>query len=222
MSGCSLAGFNGRLYLGFTDTSHDVTVYSSSNGTTFDCQDTVSSSGSSPALAVFNSKLYIAWTADSHTGTGALNLASTSTDCHSFGNTLTLGETAPANTSPALNAWGGYLWLAWKGIDPAGSLNVSHSSNGTSFTKQTLKETSPYGPALTHAASYLVIGWTGSDTNHHLNTIATSGTSFTEANHITYSDTANQAPGLASFNSYLDIAWKGTDSSSHLYVGFQA
>lgn len=66
-------------------------------------------------------------------------------------------------------------WLAWRGTDAAHSLNVQYTESYPSWpsagAKSVLSEMAFGGPSLGFVGVYrqVIIGWTGTDTAHHLN-----------------------------------------------------
>ncbi len=66
-------------------------------------------------------------------------------------------------------------FLAWRGIDPAHSLNVQYTEGFPGWplqdTKATLNETAFGGPALgwVGVSRQVLVAWTGTDAAHHLN-----------------------------------------------------
>ena len=87
-----------------------------------------------------------------------------------FSNKVTLTETT--ETRPALQGHRGQIYLSWEGVGNR-LLNILRSNNGVSWDgKIILTETSFGGPALSqNTLPSIIIGWTGTDIDHHLNII---------------------------------------------------
>lgn len=111
--------------------------------------------------------------------------------------------------------------IAWTGTDAAHRLNYMTSSNGLSFTnKHTLRETSPFRPAIaavnTDPNPTVEIAWTGSDAAHHLNLLSgIPGLGFVKA---TLRDTSFTAPSLALNGGTIYLAWAGNDTNHSVNV----
>jgi hypothetical protein len=191
----------------------------------------------SPALAVYNNRLYLAWTGTD----GHLNLESSADGVH-FGHKVTLNETSYAAPTLAvytdLNSGEERLAIGWTGTDLFRRLNVASTVNGVNFfDKVTLNETSylqysigkylvriSMAPSLASFGGYLWIAWTGSDAQHHLNTmVSTDGDHFGEK--ATLSETSLSGPSLAheyvptsSLPDRLFIGWTGTGNNRLNYM----
>jgi hypothetical protein len=143
--------------------------------------------------------------------------------------------------APALISYRGLLLVAWTGTDGEGHLNVATSSDeGESWqNKVTMPETAIDGPALSFLKggvsgagfTTLVIAWTGTDAEHHINTRVCSDTLFNQLGEpdfgkSTFSDTSFFDPSLRSAiardsgDSLVVIAWTGTDFHRRLNCGF--
>jgi hypothetical protein len=203
----AISFFNGQTRIAWTgtDAAHHLNV-AVPGGSKVILPDT---SYYSPALAVYNDRLYLAWTGTD----GRLNLESSADGVH-FSNKVTLNETSGA--APTLSAYTDLdsgedrLAIGWTGTDLFRRLNVASTVDGVHFfDKVTLNETSylqysigkylvriSMAPALASYGGYLWIAWTGSDPQHHLNTmVSTDGVHFGEK--ATLSDTSLSGPALA-------------------------
>jgi hypothetical protein len=223
IDGPALAAGDEHLYLGWTgtDSSHSLNVLTSTDGQAFANKITLSErSHHAPALAYgFGSspRIFLAWT-----GTDSrLNLL-WSTDGVTFGNKVTLSETSVA--APGLAWRDGDLYLAWAGTDGNHSLNVmkwrdTASSLAPLFAdKLTLGDSTEMQPALTDIAPFdvLFLGWSGRDSNHHLNATASFDRGDAFGLKLIYSDLGQFGPALADLNEMVYIAWTGRDSSHHV------
>lgn len=147
-------------------------------------------------------------------------------------NKITLGETSvdgPAfwtNVPTGEPGAGANSFIAWTGTDPAHHLNImrfTQSDGNFNFTnKETLKETSIAGPAVTAQPSqihnpYYFVAWTGTNPNHSLNVIcdgcAPSRVKLTLPNESSFAP-----PALAMLNGKLMLAWTGTDANHSLNI----
>jgi len=113
--------------------------------------------------------------------------------------------------SPALAAFNGRLYLAWKGND---NLNVSSSTDGQNWDPQIMfDEFTPHGPALASFNGRLYIGWTGTDEFALLNVMSTDdGVNW--GNKVTIREDSQYGPALCAFDGKLYIAWTGVDELS--------
>lgn len=97
---------------------------------------------------------------------------------------------------------------------------------GTSITgKVILPETSIDGPTLASVGTTSVIGWTGTDTEHHLNVeISHDGLRFDPTTKLTLDETSPFRPDvtLLTENTPISIAWTGTDPNHSLNVVYGA
>jgi len=223
IDGPALAAGDGKVYLGWTgtDSSHSLNVLTSTDGQNFFNKVTLGEqSNRAPALAYgfgASPRVFLAWT-----GTDSrLNLL-WSDDGVNFGNKVTLGETSVA--APGLTWRDGDLYLAWAGTDSNHSLNLLKWRNTASgptpnFTeKVTLGDSTEMQPALTDIEGFDVpfLGWTGRDSNHHLNAMASYDNGATFGLKLIYSDLGEFGPALADLNGMVYLAWTGRDSDHHV------
>ncbi|MBV9011828.1 MAG: hypothetical protein JO272_07210 [Pseudonocardiales bacterium] len=118
----------------------------------------------------------------------------------------------------------GGIWMAGQGpaADAAGGVYLI-SGNGTFAqtniaNKLVLGETAIGNPALVdHSGRLLLLGWTGTDAQHHVNVIQTiNGSNFTDK--VTLGETSIDGPALASGNDRVFLSWTGTDGAHSLNV----
>jgi len=238
----------GALCMGWTGTDglgHLNTALSFDEGATW--QKTVVTTDTSiaaPALAFHNEKLFMAWTGTD--GAGLLNIMPSIDGGKSFQiNKKHLVTTSDGQqksiAEPALISYRGLLVIAWTGTDGQGLLNVATSADeGVSWqNKVIMPETAIDGPALTFLSggvsgagfTTLVIAWTGTGSEHHINTRTCSDTAFGQLGQpgfskSTFPDTSNFGPSLTTAISrdtgdqFVIIAWAGSDSDRRLNCGF--
>jgi hypothetical protein len=167
---------------------------------------------SAPAIAAFNDKIYMA-SVNGYHGV-PFEIESSSDGGLTFGNKVDLPE--KTESSPALTAFDGRLYIAWRGDNSAHQVNVESSSNGVDFGNKVLFPENTIGsPALTVFDRRLYVAWTGTD--HRLNVESSSnGVNF--GNKVTLPESSDAGPALTGFGSDLEIAWAGTDKDHHLNV----
>ena len=167
---------------------------------------------SAPAIAAFNDKIYMA-SVNGYQGV-PFEIQSSSDGGLTFGNKVDLLE--KTESSPALTAFDGRLYTAWRGDNSAHQVNVESSSNGVDFGNKVLFSENTIGsPALTVFDGRLYVAWTGTD--HHLNVESSSnGVNF--GNKVTVPESSGAGPALTAFGAVLEIAWAGTDKGHHLNV----
>jgi hypothetical protein len=183
--------------------------------------DTRQCSAGSPALAYFQSRLYLAWTgcdASRH-----LNIES-STDGVTWGNKVTLTDTAKSGTGPALAVFHNHLYVVWAGTDSPSHMHIGYFQGNSALANHTwLADSTGYTPALAYYSanglSYLYLAWTGTDSAHHLN-FEDSADGITFTHKVTLTDTSARGPSLAVFNGRLYADWVGTDTPRHMWVGY--
>jgi hypothetical protein len=240
---------SGALCMGWTGTDgigRLNTALSLDEGATW--QKTIVPTGdtsvAAPALAFHHEKLFMAWTGTD--GTGLLNIMpsidggkSFQIDKKHFVSTSDGQEKSIA--APALISYRGLLLIAWTGTDGQGLLNIATSADegATWQSKVVMPETAIDGPALTFLSggvsgagfTTLVVAWTGTDSDHHINTRTTSDTNFGQLGQpdfgkSTFPDTSNFGPSLTtaisrdSGDQFVIIAWTGSDSNRQLNCGF--
>jgi V8-like Glu-specific endopeptidase len=90
-------------------------------------------------------------------------------------------------------------------------------TNGQLDAKVVLGETSVAGPGLAALGDRLVLAWTGSDDQRHVNVISSDdGASFHSK--VTLNELAVGAPAVAAGDGRLFLAWTGVDQLHHLNV----
>lgn len=189
-------------------------------------------SDSKPAILYCAGQLYVAWkgTDSSH----HLNIGWGSTG-GSFPHKVIVNDYFQSSniSGPALACFnptggGNRLYVAFRGTD---RYIYTGWFNGTSTLQDHTRtgQLSDYSPALTVGIDgNLYLGWTGTDSAHHLNlTFSYNGNDW---NHTVYilTDTAAGGPGLATFSgshgNQLYVAWTGTDGGvsgpDHLNVAY--
>jgi hypothetical protein len=165
-SGPGLAVFKNILYMAWRGTGNNfLNVAQIINGqeqnkVTIQTETTVAG----PALAADSQFLYIAWTGTDNPH--HLNVMR-SVDGKNFTNKVTLNETS--DFAPALTTESDELYLGWTGVGNDFLNRIVSTDHGLSFAGKITDQanTSLAGPAL----SVNLVGWTGTDPDHHLNII---------------------------------------------------
>jgi hypothetical protein len=200
--------FNGQTAIAWTATNlgHQVNVSLLQTGQSlltlpnFNIVSLTGQSNQAPALTTFGGRLYVAWTGlDSR-----LNMASSADGVH-FSTPVTFNTFS--GSSPALAAFNGRLYLGWTGFD--GRINLASSPDGARFDRaEVFAQTSfkpvviakintqmEMAPALASFDGRLWLAWTGSDPQHHLNSMSSAdGMTFSQL--TTYPATSEDAPAL--------------------------
>lgn len=177
-----------------------------------------------PALLI-GPGMYLAWAGtDPNHSLNILPLSVTDSGLVAGAKT-TLWSTS-SNASPRL-ARGSATVLALTWASRSLQLQVAAATNPAALEPgAALDETSAFAPAVyvlgpaTGVGNQQWIGWTGNDTDHHLNlTWTTAFPKFASppAGKTTLSDTAMGGPALA-YNGANQIAWTGTDTTHHLNI----
>ena len=134
------------------------------------------------------------------------------------------------STSPALAAFNGKLYAAWKGMDSDQRLFVSSSADGVNWSAQ-LQLQAPSGsghghtsasPALAAFNGKLYAAWKGKDTDQRLFVSSSADGVNWSAQVQAPSGSTSTSPALAAFNGKLYAAWKGMDSDQRLFVSSSA
>lgn len=181
-------------------------------------------------LAAFNGRVYMA-----HRGNGVsknMYISSTS-DGTSWSSETSITDSNGAETSdsPALAAFNGRLYLAYKGSN-SNCLYICSSSDGINFgsqtkiTDQNSAKTSAQ-PALAAFSGRLYLAFTGDGLSESLYVCSSSdGTNWGSQTNVTNQNSAktaiNTGPALAAFGGNLYLGWEGSSgtalSGAPLYV----
>lgn len=161
--GPALAFGNGQLFIAWTgkDANSSLNVMSSADGVHFGNKVTLSeSSATSPGLAFAGGQLYLLWRGtDPARSLNVMEFNSRSK--------VTLGDASDFH--PALAGLGGFK-LVWTGRDQSQSLNLLTGPGTHNLgDKQTYGDAASASPSLVAYQGQLVICWTGTDGEHHLN-----------------------------------------------------
>jgi hypothetical protein len=162
----ALAWFGNWLYISWRGVGNNwLNVMRSADGRNWQDKQILSDTTTSgPTLAVLNNRLLLGWRG---TGNNWLNVMQSFNGTSFFGK-ITLGDTTLSK--PSLHSHGGEAYLCWQGVGNR-FLNLLASENGTTWRgKITSGETCIDGPVLGTVGNRLIWGWTGTDTDHHLNT----------------------------------------------------
>jgi hypothetical protein len=183
-----------------------------------------------PALATLNGNVYLAWT-----GTDPNHHINVTVSTNKGMNFLDppvtpfAGEGRNTDFGPALAAFNGALYVAWTGTDSNHHINIASSTDGVHFGNQVTPFASEgnntgFAPALAVFHGRLYVGWTGTDSNHHIN-VASSADGIHFGNQVTPflgSNNTVNAPALGTFasssqpNGALVVGWSGTDPNHTL------
>jgi V8-like Glu-specific endopeptidase len=90
-------------------------------------------------------------------------------------------------------------------------------TNGQLDAKVVLGETAIAGPGLAALGDRMVLSWTGTDEQHHVNVISTDD-SVSFHSKVTLGELAIGGPALAAGDGRLFLAWSGVDELHHLNV----
>lgn len=113
------------------------------------------------------------------------------------------------------------LVMAWTGTDHRLNTMVGASSTLAFHSKHIYSETSSFRPAVTTVSGEGVIylAWTGTDPNHSLNVLASSGGANGGPRKVTlWDENSFTAPALAVRGNNLLLIWAGTDPNHLLNV----
>jgi hypothetical protein len=166
--------FNGRLFLAWTGTDNRLNVVSTGDlGASWQNKRTLNeTSPTEPALAIFNGKLILMWngTDSNHD----LNFIESSDGGLTWGNKVTMGDTSDHH--PAMAVGSDHVpYFCWTGSGNE-LINLLHSESGNTNGflsspnyKRTFYDTGSNGPCLCEFKGKMFIGWTGTDSGHHVN-----------------------------------------------------
>jgi hypothetical protein len=166
--------FNGRLFLAWTGTDDRLNAMSSGDlGATWQNKRTLNeASPTEPALAVFNGKLILMWNGTD--SVNRLNFIESSDGGLNWGNKVTLDDTSGHHPAMAVGA-DHAPYFCWAGSGNE-LLNLLHSESGNTNGflvspnyKRTFYDTAANGPCLSEFQGKMFIGWTGTDSNNHVN-----------------------------------------------------
>jgi peptidoglycan hydrolase-like protein with peptidoglycan-binding domain len=142
------------------------------------------------------------WTTDSPpTGRDFLTVA-----LHEIGHTLGLDHSA--DVSAVMYAFYGGIRRDLRIDDIAGIRSIY----GNASDKSTLSDTSITSPAFETFANRGYISWSGTDSQHRLNVMATDEMRVWHTK-ITLNETSLSGPALATFNNRLYMAWRGVGNN---------
>jgi hypothetical protein len=174
-SGPVLQAFNGRLILAWTGTDGRLNVKSSGDlGATWQHKQTLNeTSPTEPALATFNGKLILMWCGTDFAN--KLNFIESSDGGVTWGNVVTLQETSGHHPGMAVDP-DGTPYFCWAGSGNE-QLNVMHSETGSingfmadpNYKRTFRNDSSVNGPCVCQFNGRMLIGWTGTDWDHHVN-----------------------------------------------------
>jgi hypothetical protein len=172
-SGCSLASWNGNLYVAWTDISGALELAASPTGLSFNAP-LVLPQYSDQAPAIYQNgagtSLDIAWRGldtSHHLNVGVSNSNATAFTYYELSYTT--------SASPSITAFMGHLYLAWTSTGSSPTINVlQFTAVPTVNCTQTFTQTAAYGPTVgwNVANSYLFLAWVGTDPDHTLNAVA--------------------------------------------------
>jgi hypothetical protein len=212
---------SGVIYLAWVDPQQNIHLISAPDLPSINNSPTVLSlnekSSFKPSLAFANGRLYLAWTGIDTSQN--VNIISSSDD-KNFDKKVTLSESA--SLAPALSFANGILYLLWTGwgvTDPNQHINILElTDDGNSqFNKLTLKDQSPFAPAIVSQNMLLYIVWRGKDAGNSLNLDTTDKQetidTFGKGNKVTFSQSSKNGPALANFNNLVYLSWTGEDNS---------
>ncbi|MBV9449573.1 MAG: hypothetical protein JO345_27135 [Streptosporangiaceae bacterium] len=214
LGGCSVAGFNGNMYVAWTDPSTRQVAYATMDFSTGVLNGIIRPenvfSPFAPSLAAWNNNLYIAWTGTD----GRLNVRDLTT--------VQQATFEASSHAPALTGGPGYLEIAWVGSTNI-HLNVAALSAALSETcKETFAQSSVMTPGLTTLNGRPYLSWIGEDVFSHINLIADT----TATNGCAFPDTEGKlgdayesqtTAGLSPSNGAVWMIWGGeTDGALNI------
>ncbi len=128
------------------------------------------------------------------------------------------------STSPALAAFDGKLYVAWKGKDTDQRLFVSSSADGVNWSAQVQAPSgsTSTSPALAAFDGKLYVAWKGKDTDQRLFVSSSADGVNWSAQVQAPSGSTSTSPALAAFDGKLYVAWKGKDTDQRLFVSSSA
>jgi hypothetical protein len=211
----------GIIYLAWADSQRNIHLISAPDMASINTSPNVLSlsekSSFKPSLAFANGRLYLAWTGIDTSQ--SINIMS-SADGKNFDKKITLSESA--SVAPTFSFTNGTLFLLWTGwgvTDPDQHINILElTDDGKSqFNKVTLKDQSPFPPAIVSHNMLLYIVWRGKDAGNSLNLDTTDKQytidTFGKGNKVTFSQSSKNGPTLANFDSLVYLSWTGEDNS---------
>jgi len=224
----ALAYLNGKMYVAFkaNDSSNSIHIGSSADGITWGSFTTVpdQSTSAAPALATFNNKLFLAWKAND--STNKIYYATSADGINwtwpAHANSIPNQSTS---ASPALAAFNGSIYIAWKANDSSNKIFYGSSTNGTtwasSYSSVSGQSTSA-APALAAFNDKLFLMWKANDSSNKIYfAYSTDGTTWAwpaNANSIPNQSTS-ASPAIAAFKGRLYISWKANSSNNKIYYG---
>jgi hypothetical protein len=173
-SGPALQMFNGRLFFAWTGTDSRLNVMSSADlGASWQNKRTLNeTSPTEPALCIFNGKLILMWNGTD--SANRLNFIESNDGGLTWGNKITLGDTSGHHPAMAVGV-DHVPYFCWAGSGN-NLLNVLHSETGTTNGflvtpnyKRTFRDSAINGPCMCEFQGKMFIGWTGTDSDHHVN-----------------------------------------------------
>jgi hypothetical protein len=172
--GPALQMYNGRLFIAWTGTDDRLNVMSSTDlGATWQNKRTLGeTSHTEPALGIFNGRLILMWS-----GTDSnhhLNFIESSNGGLTWGHKVTIPDTSDYHSAIAVGV-DHVPYFCWAGVGNE-QINLLHSENGKTNGfkaspnyKRTFRDTAANGPCVCEFKGKMFIGWTGTDSSHHVN-----------------------------------------------------
>jgi hypothetical protein len=232
MSNATVNGTSG-VYLAYTMFAadagghHHIAIASSPTGDQNDFSNTViltdwTDVGQGPSLWNFNGHLYVAWQGQSSNDIflGWFNGTSTLQGRTTVRNDSGVLQTTSAR--PSVAAYDGRLYVAWRGTDSGGHLNLISSADGVNFgTVTTFPDTiggltSPFFSVMTFQGQTqrLYVSWRGTARdNIYIGYYDYTKPSGTLNGHTALPEASAYSPALMSYDSQLWLGWIATDGA---------
>lgn len=218
-AGPAAVEFNGRLYLAFkaNDSSNQIYVMSSANGTTWDASAPVpgNSTSADPTLAVFNNRLYLAFKANDSSNQ---IFVMSSSDGSTWGSSAAIPNNS-TSAAPSLATFGSRLYVVFKANDSSNKIYVISSSDGSSWnTSYAIPSNSTSdGPGAIAFNGRLYVVFKANDNSNQIYVISSADGSTWNTSYAIPSNSTSAGPRVTVFYDRLFVFFKANDSSNQIY-----